>query len=225
MASSNILPGQGLTLFGQVRNPATEADTDGAFMPVSLGQQGQVHVANIHGQWYTAARRGNLFIASTAAAGVTIPVEDTTQLASTAGIVNPITSGVVLELVGLMISNTTIDVAVKPNVVCFQKNLSTSGGPPTTVTALTAHSQPLSMGTSTAKCVAHSAATFTNSVELTPRLNLIPAISTAVGTGTTAWYQFNGEVLMGPDTAMAIVNSVTAIAGHQFTYIWAEWPV
>ena len=221
----NLLPGSTAPLTGSVRNPATEVNSDGSNVILSLSREGAQHVTQIHGQWYVAARRGNLFIASTAAAGVTIPVEDTTQLASTAGIVNPITSGVILELVGLMISNTTIDVAVKPNVVCFQKNLSTSGGPPTSVTALTAHSQPLSLGATTAKCVAHSAATFTNSVEMTPRLNLIPSISTAVGTGSQAWFQFNGEITMGPDTAMAIVNSVTAIAGHQLTYIWAEWPI
>jgi hypothetical protein len=221
----SLLPANFVPLAGQVRNPTVESNSDGTNAVMSLSREGAQHVQQIHGQWYAAARRGNLFIASTLAAGVTLPVEDTTQLASTAGIVNPITSGVILELVGLMISNTTIDVAVKPNVVCFQKNLSTSGGPPTSVTALTAHSQPLSLGATTAKCVAHSVATFTNSVEMTPRLNLIPSISTAVGTGSAAWFQFNGEVTMGPDTAMAIVNSVTAIAGHQLTYIWAEWPV
>ncbi len=220
-----LLPGNSGTMVGQVRNPSAEVNQDGSSVPLSLSREGVQHVQQIHGQWYTAARRGNLFIASTAAAGVTIPVEDTTNLASTAGIVNPITSGVVLELVGIMINNTTIDVAVKPNIICFQKNLSTSGGPPTSVTALTAHSQPLSLGSTTAKCVAHSVATFTNSVEMTPRLNLIPSISTAVGTGSQAWFQFNGEVTMGPDTAMAIVNSVTAIAGHQITYLWAEWPI
>lgn len=225
MATFNSFPGNASTLVGQIGNPALTPGNDGDFRPLSLSREAAQHMQQIHGQWYTAARRGNLFIASTAAAGVTIPVEDTSNLASTAGIVNPITSGVILELVGLMIGNTTIDVAVKPNVICFQKNLSTSGGPPTSVTALTAHSQPLSLGTTTAKCVAHSAATFTNSVEMTPRLNLIPSVSTAVGTGTQAWFQFNGEVLMGPDTAMAIVNSVTAIAGHQITYLWAEWPV
>jgi hypothetical protein len=225
MPPFNGFPGNSMQVSGLVSNPALSPSKDGDFIPLGMSRDGAQHVANIHGQWYTAARRGNLFIASTAAAGVTIPVEDTTNLASTAGIVNPITSGVILELVGLMINNTTIDVAVKPNIICFQKNLSTSGGPPTSVTPLTAHSQPLSLGATTAKCVPHSVATFTNSVELTPRLNLIPSISTAVGTGSQAWFQFNGEVLMGPDTAMAIVNSVTAIAGHQLTYLWAEWPV
>lgn len=225
MVAINSPPGGSSLLVGRVSNPSLTPNNDGDLVPLGVSRDGAQHIMQIHGQWYGASRRGNLFIASTAAAGVTIPVEDTTNLASTAGIVNPITSGVILELVGLMISNTTIDVAVKPNVVCFQKNLSTSGGPPTSVTPLTAHSQPLSLGATVAKCVAHSAATFTNSVEMAPRLNLIPSISTAVGTGSQAWYQFNGEVTMGPDTAMAIVNSVTAIAGHQITYLWAEWPV
>ncbi len=225
MTTFNGLFGNVMSLVGRIKNPALTPGSDGDPAELSVGRDGSLHSVIIHGKWYTAARRGNLFIASTAAAGVTLPVEDTTNLASTAGIVNPITSGVNCELVAIGISTTTIDVALKPNVMCFQKNLSTSGGPPTSVTALTAHALPLSSGSAVAKCVAHSVATFTNSVEMAPRINFIPAISTAVGTGVPAWQYFDGEIIMGPDTAMAIVNSVTAIAGHQLTYVWAEWPV
>jgi hypothetical protein len=212
------------TLSGQVRGPASTPASDGDFVPLSMSRDGAQHIVAIHGQWYTAARRGNLFIASTAAAGVTIPVEDTSNLASTAGMVNPLGSGVNMELVALGIISTTAPVAVKPNVICFQKNLSTSGGAPTSVTALTAHAMPLSSGNATAKCVAHSVATFTNSAEMAPRLNMLGTAVTAVGEVGKGWFTFDGMVVMGPDTAMAIVNSVTALAGQQVTYVWAEWP-
>ncbi len=225
MAGYNQFPGSAQTLVGRVQNPAlTPAARDGDPSEFSMGRDGALHVSRIHGEWYTAAKRGNLFIASHAAAGVTIPVEDTTNLASTAGIVNPITSGVNCELVAIGIVSTTAAVAVKPNVICFQKNLSTSGGPPTSVTALTAHSLPLSSGSTTAKCVAHSVATFTNSVEMAPRLNFMGTSTTAVGE-VVGFYKFDGMVVFGPDTAMAIVNSVTAIAGQALTFVWAEWPV
>lgn len=212
------------SLTAMVRNPASSPYNDGDTPALSMGRDGGLHVANIHGQWYNASRRGNLFIASTALAGVTIPVDDTTNLASTAGIVNPSTSGVNCELVAIAINNTTVGVAVKPNTIVFQKNLSTSGGAPTSVTALTSHALPLSSGSAVAKCVAHSAATCTNSVEMAPRLNLMGTLQTAVGE-VKGWYQFNGEIVMGPDTGMFIVNDVTAIAGQKLTYIWAEWPV
>lgn len=212
------------SLTGLVRNPANSPYNDGDEVPLSLGRDGAVHSVSIHGKWYTAARRGNLFIASTALAGVTIPVDDTTALASTAGIVNPLGSGVNCELVAIGINNTTVAVAVKPNSIVFQKNLSTTGGAPTSVTALTSHALPLSSGSAVAKCVAHSAATFTNSAEMAPRLNFMGTLQTAVGE-VKGWYQFDGEIVFGPDTGMAIVNDVTAIAGQKITYVWAEWPV
>ena len=209
---------------GQVRNPALTPSVDGDQVPFSMARDGAMHMVSLHGQWYSAARRGNLFIASHAAAGVTIPVEDASALASTAGIVNPVTSGVNCELVAIGIVNTTVAVAVKPNIICFQKNLSTSGGPPTSVTALTSHALPLSSGVSVAKCVAHSAATFTNAAEMAPRLNFMGTLQTAVGEAI-GFYKFDGMVVFGPDTGMAIVNSVTAIAGQALTFVWAEWPV
>jgi hypothetical protein len=224
MVAFSNLPGNANLLSGQVRNPALSPNNDGDFPALSMGRDGALHTVEIHGKWYSAARRGNLFIASTALAGVTIPVDDTTNLASTAGIVNPVTSGVNCELVAIGINNTTVAVAVKPNSIVFQKNLSTSGGPPTSVTALTAHALPLSSGSAVAKCVAHSAATCTNSVEMAPRINFMGTLQTAVGE-VTGWYKFDGEIVFGPDTGMFIVNDVTAIAGQKLTYIWAEWPV
>lgn len=224
MGVFNDILGTAMTAVGRVRNPYSTPYNDGDGAPLSMGRDGALHSVSIHGQWYTAARRGNLFIASHALAGVTIPVDDTTALASTAGIVNPSTSGVNCELVAIGITNTTVAVAVKPNTMVFQKNLSTTGGAPTSVTALTAHAMPLSSGSAVAKCVAHSAATFTNSAEMAPRLNFMGTLQTAVGE-VKGWYQFNGEIVMGPDTAMAIVNDVTAIAGQKITFVWAEWPV
>lgn len=216
-------PPPGHVLSGVVRSPKVEANQDGRSVALSMGSQGQAHVAAIHGQWYTAAKRGNLFVASTAAAGVTIPVEDTSALASTAGMVNPANSGVVCELVGLAIVNTTVEVAVKPNIIAFQTNLSGSGGPPTSVTALTAYN----LATTTTGgnlVIPHSAATFTNTVEMAPRFNILGTVQTAVGF-TPGYFAFNGEIVFGPNNAFAIVNAVTAIAGHQITYIWAEWPI
>lgn len=225
MVAFNNLPGQVQSLAGQIKNPALSPGNDGDMAALSLSREGAQHIQAIHGQWYTASRRGNLFIASTAAAGVTVPVEDATALASTAGMVNPSTSGVIMELVAIGMVNTTIDVALKPFVLCFQKNLSTSGGAPTSVTALTSHASPIGLGSAVAKCVAHSAATFTNAAEMAPRLNMFGTYQTAVGEGMKGWYTFDGMVTMGPDNAFAIVNAVTAVAGHQITYVWAEWPI
>src|SRR3990167_10193429 len=119
MSVFNSLPGNAQTLVGQVRSPADEAIRTGDTVPIQLGQQGDIHATEIHGRWYEAAKRGNLFVASTLVAGVTVPAPATT-LASKAGIRNPADSGVNVELIALGISSVTIEVALKQFALEFQ---------------------------------------------------------------------------------------------------------
>lgn len=208
-------------LLGQVRNPATEADQDGSWLPLSLGQQGHLHTAAMHGRWYTAAKRGNLFMSATAVAGVTVPAPATT-LASKAGIRNPVGSGVNVELVALGIASVTIEVALKQFYMEFQINASATGGAPTSLTDLTAYSLPLSTGGQPSKAKAYTAATMTNAAANPLVLPIFGNYETAVGVDQT-YFKFDGEIVFGPDTVMAITNTA-ALAAVNLVYIWAEWP-
>ena len=216
------LAGTGSPVYGQVRSPADESNQDGSFVIPSFGTQGEQQVANIHGQWYRAAKRGNLFIATTLIAGVTVPAPATT-LASKAGMRNPVGSGVVVELVALGIASVTIEVALKQFVMEFQVNASANGGAPTSVTDLTSYSLPLSVGARTSGAKAYSAATMTNAAANPIVMPIFRNYLTAVG-DTPCYFPFNGEVVFGPDTVMAI-TCTAALAAVNMTYVWAEWPI
>ncbi len=222
MANQIIVPGQALPLVGQVQNPAVNQINDISPAPLAMGRHGQLLTSAIHGQWYGAAARGNLFMSATAVAGVTVPAPATT-LASKAGIHNPSGSGVNVELVALGIASVTIEVALKQFYMEFQLNATTTGGAPTSVTKLTANSLPLSTGGRTAAAYAYSAATMTNAAANPIVMPLFGNYETVVGFVPT-YFPFNGEIVMGPDTVMCITNTA-ALAAVNVTYIWAEWPV
>jgi hypothetical protein len=220
--SNIVFPGSQVATVARTQNAASTQNSDTGLVELSAGRNGQLQTANIHGQWYAAASRGNLFIASTLVAGVTVPVPATT-LASKAGLVNPVGSGVNMELVALGIASVTIEVALKQFYMEFQVKASTTGGSPTSVTKLTSLSVPLSTGQGVAAGYAYSAATMTNAAVNPLIMPIFGNYLTAVGDVPT-YFTFNGEVVMGPDTVMCITNTA-ALAAVNLTYIWAEWPV
>lgn len=209
-------------LVGAVQNVASNQNPDGTLANVSLDRQGALIVAERGGRFSAAANRvsgGNVFISSTAVAGVTVPVPATT-LASKAGLVNPAGSGINMELIALALSSVTIEVALKNFAMEFQLNASLAGAP-TSVTKLTANPMPLSSGKGAATGFAYTAATMTNAAANPLVLPLFGNYETAVGNVPT-WFYFNGEIVMGPDTVMAITN-VASILAVQVVYVWAEW--
>jgi cytoskeletal protein RodZ len=207
---------------GVVQNPKSQNNNDLTVAPLSLTKSGSLLVDGLHSRFYQAAKRGNLFMSATAVAGVTVPAPATT-LASKAGIRNPSTSTVDVELVGLGISSVTVEVALKNFAMEFQINASATGGIPTSITDLTAYSMPLSTGTATSTAKAYTAATMTNAAANPIVLPLFGNYATAVGFIPT-WFSFEDKgVIFGPDTVMAL-TCVAALAAVQVVYVWAEWP-
>ncbi len=207
---------------GVVSNPAVAQNADTTQPLVAQGRAGELLVRELGGRGYAAAARGNLYLSTTLVGGVTVPAPATT-LASKAGIINPLGSTRNVELVGLGLSSVTIEVALKNFAMEFQLNASQTGGVATAITKLTAVSQPLSVGNNAAQAFAYTAATMTNAAANTLILPLFGDYATAVGFIPT-WFKFDGEIVMGPDTVMAITN-VAALAAVQVVYLWAEWPI
>ncbi len=223
MAGNAFLSGAPqVALSGVVANAGNIQLPDSTATMAMFGRNGQMYADELHGQYYSAASRGNLFMSATAVAGVTVPAPATT-LASKAGLVNPIGSGVNMELVALAISSVTIEVALKNFAMEFQINSTTTGGVPTSVTKLTAYSQPLGTGNRTAQGYAYTAATMTNAAANPLVLPIFGDYLTAVGNVPTL-FPMNGMVVMGPDTVMAL-TCVAALAAVQVVYLWAEWPI
>jgi len=75
-------------VFGHV-GPAKSVD--GADVPIRIGSEGQQLTSRMHGVHYEAARRGNIFIASTTPLGLAVPIY--TATAPTVMLWNPSGSG------------------------------------------------------------------------------------------------------------------------------------
>jgi hypothetical protein len=78
----------GIQILGQV---GPQVITDGQLATPRLGRTAETIVTELHGKFYESASRGNVFIGSTAAAGVLIPISSTTS--PTFGLWNPMGSG------------------------------------------------------------------------------------------------------------------------------------
>jgi hypothetical protein len=219
--ASPILGANGQPLSGLVIDPSVSQYPVGSAVPLGMGKHGQQIISPLHGSRFQAASRGNRFVASTAIAGVTLPAPATT-LASKAGMHNPLGSGVNVELVAIGLTAVTIDVALKNFLMEFQVKATQTGGAPTSVTQLTSYSMPLSKSLRTAGAYAYSAATMTNAAANPILIPFVPKLETAVGS-QQVYFRFDGEIVMGPDTVMAI-TCTAALAAVNLTYLWAEWP-
>jgi hypothetical protein len=210
-----------MNMNGVVINPGVAQNPDGSAPVFGMGRQGEQIMRQLGGRNYAAAARGSLFMSTTLVGGVTVPAPATT-LASKAGMVNPLGSGVNVELVGIGISSVTIEVALKNFALEFQLNASQTGGVPTSITKLTAVPMPLGSGKGAAQGFAYTAATMTNAAANTLILPLFGNYLTAVGVVNQTYFPFNGEIVLGPDTVMAL-TCVAALAAVQVVYFWAEW--
>ncbi len=212
-------------LVGQVSNPVASATPDGALVNVSLDKYNGLLVRQVGGAYSALANRisgGNVFMSNTLVAGVAIPTPATT-LASKAGMINPLGSGVNVELIGIGLNAALIEVALKNYALEFQLAASNNGGAATSVTKLTANPLPLGNGKGTAAAYAYTAATMTNAAANTIVLPLFGNYLTAVGFIPTLFSFTDMPIVFGPDTVMAITVVGTAIT-TQVVYFWAEYP-
>ena len=210
-----------LSQTGRVTSPRVKY-TDADERNFHLGQQGELLVGGVHGKWYSAAKRGNLFLGNTVIAGVALPVNAAT-LVSKFTLWNPAGSGIDVELVEFGMGIDSATEVVNGIVLGVQPQVSLSGGAPGTLTQLTT---PTNLGftgqTPTARL--YSAATLTNAAVLANLMSLgINFDATAAGQGITL-HDFNGKVVLPPDTIATFCTTVAAQTAAFCSLVWAEWP-
>jgi hypothetical protein len=203
---------------------------DGAQNILRSGKEGQAIVGEMHGQYYEAASRGQVFIGGTVIAGVVIPVAAAT-LNSKFTLWNPAGSGVNVELISCTVGIDSATDVVNTVGLMIQRNLTGTSGIPTSLTA----ALPLALGLGgQSACSLAVQATLTNVA--------IPGV-TAATTVPIAWYpmwsygavtatafgdtthMFNGKVVLGPDSLVAACTNVAASTASSISIIWAEYPV
>lgn len=184
------------------------------------GIHGDKLVSDAHGKYFNAALNQRVFTFSVAAA--TIPV-NASNLVSKFSILNPVGSGVVLELISCDAATVVATTVVDQLGLYFQTGSTAIAGLGT-LTAGTIQSGY--MGSSvTSACTAYTAATHTGTPTLHTLMQGWGAVtSTAQNINT---YNFDGKVLVPPGTviALAMTTTVWTATGLTLALCWAEHPI
>lgn len=201
---------------------------DGVVVKQRGGKDGDAMASPLHGRYAEAARRGQVFCASTLAAGIVVPFIAAT-VASKYTLLNPSSSGYDVELIDINVQQVPGSALITGLGVAFQGPLASTGGVPGTLTVSTgSHACTLVGSTRVDTPVVHySAATHTNVAiaNLNPVLWLFNNVATTVITQGPTNYQFDGKFWMPPDTAMCLVNSITGTqSAAAISVTYAIWP-
>lgn len=187
---------------------------------VSGGLEAELLFSKIHGDYGARAKNGQLFIASTAAAGVTIPV-NAASLVSVFTFFNPTNSGVDMELLTLKISPAGTTTAVIGDLLlCYQ----TAGAALATLTNGPVPQNGLLGNGPASKVNFYTAATYTG----TP----VVADTLGIGWGTTGdapgpvtgIVDFKGGIIVSPGTSITVAGNVAQTQPNGLSLWWLELP-
>ena len=205
-----------------------QKNADGSIIKSRGNKEGGQLVGHVHGKYYEQASRGQVFVASTLAAGIVVPFI-AINVVSTFTLVNPAASGVNIELIDLNVLQVPGSSLITGLGMAFQGPLATTGGYPGTLTVSTGkHLSTLIGSGATPPCIHYSAATHVNAAIATlgPVIWLYNSVATTTITQQYVNYAFDGKFVMPPDTACLLVNSITgtqSAAAVSLTY--AAYPV
>jgi hypothetical protein len=218
-------------MYGVVAPPSTTSNPDASSAsPILLGKQADTIFAELHGKYYTQAYRNNLFIGSSAVAGVVPPIYSTTS--HVFGLWNPAgntKNGVLVSLdVGLVsgtiiISNWTLSQSLNAGA-----NVAT--GAPISVFASVAP-QPGNIGAiagNSLRFTSGTAGTAATTIATTFLMTLGMSFNTTETTlnyEVSLHYDFDGKVIVPPNTAIWLTNNAASGATANATLMWEEVPV
>ena len=235
MAVSSLLPGNAISLAGQVRNPAVEADQDGSFQTVSMSKQGQFHADSLHGQHGAMASRGKVYLAAITTAAQAIPVITTTS-GSTFCLINPTGSGVNVEPIDFQLDFLHTNAApATANVVGFSfVPLATNAASSITKAPVplggTAGGYSALLGESVGSAYVATAVTFASALSVAANWGYpmfsFPAswVPTVGGFVIPLRHVFHGKLIIPPGHAMTLVASTAWGANTTVPSLsWAEF--
>lgn len=210
---------------GIVNAPANQSLND-ASQPIALmGKAAELIVAELHGKYYTQAYRNNLFLGSTAIAGVVVPAYNTT--AQTFGLWNPAgnTKNAVLTSLdiglvsgALILSNWTLSQSLNAGSA-----LATGG-----ISAFTAGTpQGGNIGISggnTVRFTPSGATTLASTFLMTLGISY-NTTTTTTNYAATQHYDFDGKVIVPPNCAVWVTNNAASGSTADLSLFWEEVPV
>ena len=213
---------------GIVQTVPTTNNAGGSVPGQMFGPSVEGIVSDLHGKYAHAAKSGNVFFGSTLAAGIIVPFNAAT-LAAKFTLHNPAGSGKLVELIDINVLQVPGTALITGLGLGFQGPLATTGGIPTALTTTAGLTGPAMIGSGTTpKAAVYTAATLTNVAiaNLAPIYWLFNNVATTIITQGPTMFQFDGKVILKPDTLCCLVNSITGTASAApVTVSWAEWPI
>ena len=206
--------------------------TDGQIATARGSKSGEVIVTELHGKYYEACLRGQVFMSSTIIAGKAIPFAAATLAATGLTLHNPAGSGKIIELISCSIGLDSATVIVNTVGLMIQRNLTGTSGIPTSTTA----AYVASLGTNGVNAASvYTVATLTNvavpgvTAATAVPIPLYPMFTfgaTAITNMADMTHNFDGRLILGPDSLVSQCTTVTGGQTAAFTsLIWAEWPI
>ncbi len=215
--------------FGTVGNPVqSSSPADALNVPILTGKQSDMLVSEVHGKYFSAAYRGNVFLGATLAAGIVVPFIAAT-LAAKFTFHNPAGSAVVMEPIDITLLQVPGTALITGCGIGFQGPLASTAGPPTSTTTTAGLTASTRIGAAgLPKTQIYTAATLTNVAiaNLSPVYGLYNNVATTVITQGPTNVRFDGLFALPPDTLGTLVDTITGTQSAAFVSLtWAEWPL
>lgn len=178
------------------------------------------------GKYYVDTFLGNVFVGSTAAAGVVLPIY--TNTAQTFCVWNPLGSGKNIIPMKLRLGYVSTTAAAANIVIGYQTGVGSQVATGAAITAATLVA-PVNMllgagGGSIAK-FAPATITFAAAPSLLMTTGVSQLVTTAATTGIATFYNellFEGELIVPPGTAIVVAGNIAQLQTWDVSMIWEE---
>lgn len=180
------------------------------------------------GQYYIDTFLGNVFVGSTAAAGVVLPVY--TNTAQTFVVWNPLGSGKNIVPIRLSIGYVSTTAAASNFVLAYQTGVGSqiaTASPITAATLVAPVNMNLGSGNTSIAKFAPATATFTAGLTFLRTTGFNQLVTTAATTSSIGWTWnevYNGELIIPPGVALAVCGNIAPLQTNDVSMVWEEIP-
>lgn len=179
-------------------------------------------------QYYSDAFNGNVFIGSTAVAGVKPPATNATAI--TYAIWNPLGSGKNIIPLYTQVGYSDTTSAAGNIGLSYQTGMGSqvaTGSPVTAATLVAPVNALLSAGNASISKFAPSTLTLASAASYLLTFGFNQLVTTAATTASIGWvwqYNYNGSLILPPGVGIFVTGNTAALSNLDLTTVWAEIP-
>ena len=215
---------------GVVLDPSAGSAADGATVTANFGRSNDLIVSELHGKYFQQAYRGNVYYASTATAGVVIPIAST--LTPTYSIWNPAGSGKLLVPIVTLLGWTATTAALGS----FVWQATTNAGSNISTTAPfvafgtgSAVNANLGSGKASQMRIGSGGTTTLVAASTFYRGTGVSTTPTTAATSVAPWWiardDWDGSGIVPPGNAIHLMATTAILVTANITLVYAEVPL